>query len=48
MDPAWDIGKDIPSGTLDSITRESIDSVLTKVQGEFGEMLVGKSVDISI
>ena len=47
-DPKWEIGKDIPEGALDSITRESIDSTLVKSQGEYGETLVRKSVDVQL
>ena len=47
-DPKWEIGKDIPAGALDGITRESIDNVLIKGHGEFGETLERKSLDISL
>ena len=43
-DPKWEIGKDIPAGALDGITRESIDNVLVKGHGEFGETLERKSL----
>ena len=48
VDPKWEIGKDIPAGALDSITRETIDSTLVKGQGEYGETLVRKSVDVQL
>ena len=47
-DPKWEIGKDIPAGALDGITRESIDNVLIKGHGEFGETLERKSLNISL
>ena len=47
-DPKWEIGKDIPASALDGITRESIDNVLVKGHGEFGETLERKSLDISL
>lgn len=47
-DPKWDLGKDIPTGALDGITREAIDNNLVKTQGEYGEVFVGKGVNVSI
>jgi len=47
-DPKWEIGKDIPAGALNGITRESIDNVLIKGHGEFGETLERKSLNISL
>ena len=47
-DPSWKIGKDIPAGALDGITRESIDKSLVKSSGEYGETLARKAVDISV
>jgi hypothetical protein len=47
-DPKWEIGKDIPAGALDGITRESIDSCLVKGRGEFGETLERRSLDVSL
>ncbi len=35
VDPKWEPGKPIPSGALDGITRESIDSSLVKLGSEF-------------
>lgn len=48
VDPKWEIGKDIPAGALNGITRESIDNVLIKGHGEFGETLERKSLNISL
>ena len=47
-DSSWKPGKDIPAGALDGITRESIDSSLAKSQGEYGETLVRKGINITI
>ena len=47
-DPKWELGKEIPSGALDGITRESIDSCLVKGRGEFGETLERRSLDVSL
>lgn len=50
VDPTWDYGKAIPSGVLDSVTRESVESQLTKS----GNTLVkrssvsGSSLDIQV
>lgn len=43
-DSTWEIGKPIPSGALDGITRESIDSKLTKS----GSYLVYNSIDVKM
>lgn len=43
-DPTWKAGKPIPSGTLDGITRESVESTLTNS----GSGFVKKSIDVSI
>lgn len=43
-DPTWKAGKPIPSGALDGITRESVESTLTKS----GSSFVKKSIDVSI
>ena len=43
-DPTWKAGKHIPSGALDGITRESVESTLTKS----GSSFVKKSIDVSI
>lgn len=47
-DPKWDLGKPLPAGALDGITRESIDKSLVKGNGEYGETLTRKSVNISV
>ena len=47
-DPKWELGKDIPAGALDGITRESIDNSLVKGSGEYGETLTRKSVNVSV
>ena len=43
-DPTWKAGKPIPSGALDGITRESVESTLEKS----GSSFVKKSIDVSI
>ena len=43
-DPTWKAGKPIPSGALDGITRESVESTLAKS----GSSFVKKSIDVSI
>lgn len=43
-DPTWKAGKPIPSGALDGITRESVESTLTNS----GSGFVKKSIDVSI
>lgn len=43
-DPTWEIGKPISSGALDGITRESVESTLSKS----GSSFVKKSIDVSI
>lgn len=43
-DPSWKAGNPIPSGALDSITRESVESTLS----ESGSSFVKKSIDVSI
>ena len=48
MTPVRMLGKDIPAGALNGITRESIDNVLIKGHGEFGETLERKSLNISL
>lgn len=47
-DPKWELGKSIPAGALDNVTRESVDSMLVKSNGQYGETLVRKSVDITV
>ena len=48
VDSKWELGKDIPKGALDGITRESIDNTLTKSKSEYGETLVRKDVNITV
>ena len=43
-DPTWKAGKPIPSGALDGITRESVESTLAKS----GSSFVKKSIDVSL
>ena len=45
--PSWKPGKDIPSGVLDGITRESIDKSLVKSSGDYGEVLT-RGIDLSV
>ena len=45
VDSEWELGKDIPSGALEGLTREAIDNSLEKAQGEYGETLIFKSLD---
>ncbi len=45
-DSKWELGKDIPAGALDGITRETIDNNLVKGSGAYGEILMRKSVDM--
>jgi hypothetical protein len=46
-DSSWEIGKPIPSGALDGITRESVDTSLVKSSGQQGEVLT-RGLDISV
>jgi hypothetical protein len=46
-DSSWEIGKPIPSGALDGITRESVDASLVKSSGQQGEVLT-RGLDISV
>jgi uncharacterized Zn finger protein (UPF0148 family) len=46
-DPSWEIGKPVPSGALDGITRESVDTSLVKSSGQQGEVLT-RGLDISV
>lgn len=43
-DPDWEIGKKIPSGVLDNITRESVETSLVKS----GSSLFGKAIDYKV
>lgn len=47
-DATWKPGKDIPVGALDSVSREVIDNSLVTSQGEYGEILCRKEMDIKI
>ena len=49
-DPKWEIGKPIPSGALDGITRESIDSTLVKSGSKLVKRasVSGSSLDLHI
>ncbi len=49
-DPKWEIGKPIPSGALDGITRESIDSTLVKSGSKLvkGASVSGSSLDLHV
>ena len=41
-DPSWKIGKKLPAGALNNVTRESVDSTLVKS----GDKLVKKNLDV--
>ena len=41
-DPSWDLGKKLPAGALNNVTRESVDSTLVKS----GDKLVKKNLDV--
>ena len=49
-DPKWEIGKPIPSGALDGITRESVESQLTKSGNKLVKRssVSGSSLDLQI
>ena len=49
-DPSWKPakGRSLPAGALDSVTRESVESMLVKGYVEYGEILTRKSVNISV
>lgn len=49
-DPAWEIGKAIPSGALDGITRESIESQLAKSGNKLvrRSSVSGNSIDLQV
>ena len=49
-DPKWEIGKPIPSGALDGITRESVESQLTKSGNKLVKRssVSGSSIDLQI
>jgi hypothetical protein len=46
-DSSWEIGKPVPSGALDGITRESVDTSLIKSSGQQGQVLT-RGLDISV
>jgi hypothetical protein len=46
-DSSWEIGKPVPSGALDGITRESVDTSLVKTNGQYGETFK-RGLDISV
>ena len=49
VDPTWDYGKAIPSGVLDGITRESVESQLVKSGNTFVKKpSSGSTLDIHI
>ena len=49
VDPTWDYGKAIPSGVLDGITRESVESQLVKSGNTFVKKpSSGSTLDIQI
>ena len=50
VDPAWDYGKAVPSGAIDGITRESIESRLVKSGNTFTirPSIPAASIDIQI
>ena len=41
-DPSWELGKKLPAGALNNVTRESVDSTLVKS----GDKLVKKNLDV--
>ena len=49
-DPKWEIGKPIPSGALDGITRESVESQLAKSGNKLVKRssISGSSLDLQI
>lgn len=50
VNPKWELGKPIPSGALDGITRESIDSSLVKSGSELVKRasISGSSLDLQV
>ena len=50
VDPKWEIGKPIPAGALDGITRESIESQLVKSGNTFVKRssFSGNSIDLQV
>lgn len=49
-DPTWEIGKSIPSGALDGITKESVESQLAKSSNKFVKRssVSGSSIDLQV
>ena len=49
-DPTWEIGKSIPSGALDGITRESVESQLAKSGNKLVKRssISGSSIDLQV
>ncbi len=47
-DSEWKPGKSVPEGALDGITRESIDKMLVKSQGQYGETFERRTVDVTV
>ena len=49
-DPKWEIGKPVPSGALDGITRESVESTLVKSGNTFVKRssVSGSSLDVQV
>ena len=50
VDPTWDYGKAVPSGALDGITRESVESQLVKSGNTFMQRssFSGSTIDLQI
>ena len=50
VDPKWELGKPIPSGALDGITRESVESQLAKSGNKLVKRssVLGSSIDLQI
>ncbi len=46
--PEWELGMPFDRKILDSVSREDIDNSLVKVDGEYGEELVRKNLDIKV
>jgi len=46
--PKWELGMTIPKGALESVTRESVEATLVKGNGQYGETLTRRTVDVSL
>lgn len=46
--PDWKIGQPFDSSILDKVSRRDVEESLTKAQSEYGTVLVGKGLDVSI